>query len=335
MQTANSSKVSEEEIKGSIEFKFNNYSEKWSQAKVEDYWLSIFESYFGLIYGFKKISIKRSDISINNISPHTQNSFVEIIRNDDGVVIASYYIYGQNNCCGALTTSNTYIASGYRNKKLGTLLQYYKEAIAYSNNISRMYCTDIYYEKLYDKLKEEDYYTIVAHRSNTKVLLNTGWKVIDLFLNNKSRNLVAMFSKEVKNNNKEIIMNIKLEEPKLVKIKNLTIGCDPELFLRTVDTKEFVPSYNYIKGDKKKPQAITDEGHNIQCDNVMLEYGVPPSKTPEEFIKNNMIVQNYISDKVAKPNGLEMVIFPYAEFTENNLKDKEKSERFGRLLPLL
>lgn len=57
----------------------------------------------------------------------------------------------------------------------------------------------------------------------------------------------------------------------IVEIKNVTIGADPELFMRSKDDGEFVPSFNIIKGDKYNPTPISDEGHNISCDNVMFE----------------------------------------------------------------
>ena len=53
----------------------------------------------------------------------------------------------------------------------------------------------------------------------------------------------------------------------------------------------------------------------------MVEYGIPPSKTVEEFVEHNILVQNYLKDKIAEPNNLELVIFPSAKFDAFNLKD--------------
>lgn len=317
-----------------IEFKFKNISFSHDTKSVNKHWKEVFDSYFNTVYGIKGCEMVAqkleegtdysSEIQMRSVMPHTNNSFFTL--NFGKIRVASFYMYGQNNCCGAMSVSNTYIKDTFRNRKLATLLQYYKEALAYSYQISRLYCTDILYDKLYETSVNLELLT--PYTANSKVLLNTGWKIIDRFLNVKSNNVVAMYSKEVRKLNNEIIMNIDKSSETIVKIKNLTVGCDPELFLRDKTTKEYVPSYFLIKGDKENPQMITDEGHNIQCDNVMVEYGVPPSKTSEEFIKNNIIVQNYLKDKIAEPNGLELVIFPYAEFTENNVQD-EKAKRFG------
>ena len=123
-------------------------------------------------------------------------------------------------------------------------------------------------------------------------------------------------------------MKIRLSEEKLVKIENVTIGTDPELFLRSKDTGAYVPSFYVIQGDKNNPTPISENGHNIQCDNVMVEYGVPPSKTAEEYVKNNQFVLDYLKEKVADPNNLELVIKPYVNFDENDLLG-EKATEFG------
>lgn len=313
-----------------VEFKFKAQSFIHEVSKSNQYWFEVIKSYFKLLYKTNDVEIVYKDLndssSINNIMPYTSNLCVSINLHEEG--IAGFNIYGQNNCCGAMTTSGTWISKTYQNHRFGELLQYFKESIAYSRNISRLYCTDVYYEHLYEDMDPKEFRNIKPYMPNTKLLLKTGWSIIDMFKNKKSENIVAMYSKSLKNQNKEIIMSINLAKNSVVKIKNLTIGCDPELFLKSKETGKFVPSYNYIKGDKKAPTVITDQGHNIQCDNVMVEYGVPPSRTSEEFVKNNLIVQRYLKDKIAEPNNMDLVIFPYAEFTEENLKD-EKANVFG------
>lgn len=254
-------------------------------------------------------------------------------EDDTHIEIASFLIYGQNNCCGASSTSSTIVESTFRNRKLGTLMQYFKEDLCRYQNSKLVTCTDVYlnsYRSEYGPVEG-----LAPYLPNTKVLLNTGWKVDRLFLNPNSNNVVGLFSKIIKSYNEveqnlEVVMKIKIQTDKLVKIDvdKVTIGCDPELFLKSKETGEYVPSFFVMEGDKNKPTDITKEGHNIQCDNVMVEYGIPPCKTEDEFVKHNLFVQNYIKEKVADPNNLAMVIFPSARFEEQNLLD-ERARKFG------
>lgn len=311
-----------------IEFKYTASVQRHDTNSTMRQWNTIIESYFKLLYGKStKVNIKYEGLSIDDIMPYTSN--VRIVCEVNDKFAFRFYMYGQNNCCGAMSVSDTLIAGEYQDKKLGTLLQHFKNDFAYSNRINVLYCTDVVYYKP-DTDKVPSIKDVVPYLKNHKLLLNTGWELVDAFHNVKSNNIVGMFSKKTnnKNSNKEITMKVNLEANKIIKVKNLTIGCDPELFLKSKETGEYVPSYSFIKGDKQAPTFITNEGHNIQCDNVMVEYGVPPSKTAEQFVNNNLLVQRYIKDKIAEPNNLEMVISPYVEFEANNLKD-DRAGVFG------
>lgn len=311
----------------SVEFKFkpNYYGNDECILKV---WSRIFDRYFKEIFnidGYKLVCDNLSDDNsiIPEIHPYSKNYYISYEDKSEKTIF-SFYIYGQNNCCGAITTSDTYIHSEYKRKKLGTLIQHFKEALAINGRHSASYCTDVIYINATQDFNINN--DITPYLPNHKLLLSTGWNIVDKFYNTKSSNVVGMFKKHIVNKKEEeIIMNISTIKNEVVEIKNITIGCDPELFLRDKNSGEFIPSYHVIKGSKEDPIYITDRGHNIQCDNVMVEYGVPPSKTALQFVKNNLLVQEYLQDKVATPNGLELIMFPYAEFTEGNLRDSAAS----------
>lgn len=329
-----------------VEFKFKNIAKVDPYSTVNKYWGEIICRYFKEVHDIDNVYITiknpeysrgNNNFSISDIMPHTTNAIYQISsrRKEPNKFLgneihhATFSMYGMNNCCGAMCTSNTIINDiNFRDKKLATLLQYYKNALAASLRISKLYCTDVYYKSILEGQTAEQLDKMPPYLPNTKVLLNAGWKIIDKFKNKKSSNVVALYAKDVQLIEEDVTMKINTSKEAIVEIKNPTIGCDPELFLRDVETQEYVPSYQYVKGDKQNPEFITDDGHNIQCDNVMVEYGVPPSTTADEFIKNNMIVQDYLREKIAEPNGLELVIFPYAKFTENNLKD-DRAQLFG------
>jgi len=280
-----------------------------------------------------KITNDFKHTSLKSIMPYNCNYFITCTTEDTGRELFSFYIYGQNNCCGMMSTSKTQIHYDYLNRKLGRLLQYFKEDIAISNDVSCLTCTDIYYKTVWNEITQEEVDNLKPYLYNTKLLLNTGWVVSKLTYNRKSNNVVALFTKNIfeKIKEQEVSMKIKLEPEKLVKISNVSIGCDPELFLKNTETKKYIPSFYVMKGDKNNPTPITEEGHNIQCDNVMVEYGVPPTKLTEgskKFVEHNLLVQDYLREKIAKPNGLELVIFPSALFDDEHIVSN-KAKEFG------
>ena len=63
----------------------------------------------------------------------------------------------------------------------------------------------------------------------------------------------------------------------------ITLGADPELFIRDESTRQLVPSCAMIGGSKGNPMPLGPRGYGIQEDNVMVEFNVPPMRTPEEL----------------------------------------------------
>lgn len=103
------------------------------------------------------------------------------------------------------------------------------------------------------------------------------------------------------------------------KIENITIGCDPELFLKDATSDTFVSAIGLVGGTKKQPKPITDKGHCIQEDNVAAEFNIPPCKTAEEMVEHITLVKDHLNDKIAKPNGLTIAVVPSAIFDDNQL----------------
>lgn len=334
-----------------VDFNFKTYpfDDRRSMPSIKNHYQEVFNNYFKLIkykenvilsiYNLKYSGLVDVDVTENNnqdysnnmLQPLNQNGWYQVeLKDSKGYFILNFYIYSQNNCCGAMTCSGTNIDSQFIDNKLATICQYIKQDIAIYYRVTQLICTDVY---SYGETGETKLDNLKPYLPNTKVLLNTGWEASKLFFNKKSNNVVGIFTKDIPvcqsannyevNYKNSIDLKIKLNTSNrlLRTIEDVTIGCDPELFLRSKDTQEFVPSFYVMKGDKNNPTPISDEGHNIQCDNVMVEYGIPPCKTAEEFVKHNLFVQEYIKTKVAEPNDLEMVIFPTARFTKANLKD--------------
>jgi hypothetical protein len=111
-------------------------------------------------------------------------------------------------------------------------------------------------------------------------------------------------------------------------IKNVTIGSDPEVFLRNKKTKEVVTAEGIIKGTKDNPYNF-DEEDPFACtslDCVLAEFNIAPAKTKAEFFRGMEKALNYINNII--PEDLEIAIIPAARLKEKYLKS-ETAQRFG------
>lgn len=64
----------------------------------------------------------------------------------------------------------------------------------------------------------------------------------------------------------------------------LTVGADPEVFVRDLKTHRHYSAHEFPCGDKWKPRR-TKNG-SVQIDGTALEFNVRPSKTKKDFIRN-------------------------------------------------
>lgn len=111
-------------------------------------------------------------------------------------------------------------------------------------------------------------------------------------------------------------------------IENVKIGADPEMFLYSPDKECFIPVCGLVGGTKEEPLLITNEGHALQEDNVMLEFCIPPSTTVDEFYENIKYVKDHIDNKVLASLGLVSKCVASAEFKPNDLMS-EQAQLFG------
>lgn len=101
-----------------------------------------------------------------------------------------------------------------------------------------------------------------------------------------------------------------------MKIKNITLGTDPELFLQK-DNK-IISAIGKIGGSKSEPQPISDNGHFIQEDNVAIEYNIPACKTINDWIFHHNFVKDYL-EVLASGMGCTLAIQPSATLDESEL----------------
>ena len=78
------------------------------------------------------------------------------------------------------------------------------------------------------------------------------------------------------------------------------VGADPELFLADKTGKKILSAIGKLGGTKEKPIQVEKmpKGFCYQEDNVLVEYNIPPAASPEQFIKNNINMMNYLKTKV-------------------------------------
>lgn len=109
------------------------------------------------------------------------------------------------------------------------------------------------------------------------------------------------------------------------KIENVTLGCDPEVFLEK--NGEIISAVGLIGGSKSEPKPISDKGHAIQEDNVAIEWNIPPSSTSKEFIDNNNFVKDYL-DVLVAAMGCKLNFSASATLSDEQL-DSDKAREFG------
>ena len=106
---------------------------------------------------------------------------------------------------------------------------------------------------------------------------------------------------------------------------NITLGADPEVFVSK--NGDIISAEKMTTGTKNNPFAISDEGHCIQKDNIMLEFNIPPSDTKEEFVDNINTCKTYIETLVSLHDS-ELTIQSSAVVKDKYLQSDQAKE-FG------
>lgn len=96
----------------------------------------------------------------------------------------------------------------------------------------------------------------------------------------------------------------------------ILIGCDPELFVRNPNSKEYVSAHGMVPGNKDYPHEVPDG--MIQVDGTALEFGITPAATETEFVERMKSVMATLRTHV--PSGYEIVGHPTATFTPEYFK---------------
>lgn len=108
-------------------------------------------------------------------------------------------------------------------------------------------------------------------------------------------------------------------------VENLLLGADPELFLEK--DGEIVSAEGLIGGTKNAPKKISDAGHAIQEDNVMIEFNIPPSDSLENFTDNIQFVKDYLTTLANVQGGV--LNFSASAMLDPKYLQTEQAKLFG------
>jgi hypothetical protein len=105
----------------------------------------------------------------------------------------------------------------------------------------------------------------------------------------------------------------------------MTIGCDPEFFLRERKSGKLISAIPFISGTKDEPFRLP-LGGNIQRDNVAMEIATDPADSVENFVSN---IRNTLTEAIKTlPIDTEIVAAPSASFDPDQLTHPE-AQAFG------
>lgn len=105
----------------------------------------------------------------------------------------------------------------------------------------------------------------------------------------------------------------------------MTIGCDPEFFLRHRQSGKLISAIPFVDGTKEEPKLLP-KGGNIQRDNVAVEVATDPADSKEKFVQ---AIESTLQEAVKTlPADTEIVAVASASFDADQLEHPE-AQRFG------
>jgi hypothetical protein len=92
-------------------------------------------------------------------------------------------------------------------------------------------------------------------------------------------------------------------------MQQILVGADPELFMKSPNTGEFVSAHDRVPGTKAEPFKVPFGA--IQIDGTALEFNIDPARTVDEFVHNIQAVRRTLESYVP---GYNVVAEPVAIF---------------------
>lgn len=116
-----------------------------------------------------------------------------------------------------------------------------------------------------------------------------------------------------------------------MKLNNITIGADPELFIINEETKKVVSSIGLIPGEKGDPYRSKDmpEGFGIETDNIVAEFNIPPVTTEAGFINNIEYMKDYIKKFVKNKDPKLGILCAASRVVDKSQLQSPEAQLFG------
>lgn len=103
----------------------------------------------------------------------------------------------------------------------------------------------------------------------------------------------------------------------------LLIGTDPEVFVKN---KNIISAVGMVGGTKEFPKEISEEGHALQEDNVLVEFNTPPRSNPSDLYNDIQFCLAQINNILPKGVNIEIVSSAYLDDIE---LASEQAQQFG------
>lgn len=116
-----------------------------------------------------------------------------------------------------------------------------------------------------------------------------------------------------------------------MRLNNIMLGSDPELFIVNKKTGKVVSSIGLIPGKKGEAYKSSDmpDGYGLQIDNILAEFNIPPTSNRSNWLDSMNYMKKYIRDYVQKKNpDLDIMNASSAYVDEDQLQSEEAKE-FG------
>ena len=111
------------------------------------------------------------------------------------------------------------------------------------------------------------------------------------------------------------------------KITDRSVGADPELFVEDSDGN-IISAEGMIGGTKEEPIPISENGHAIQEDNIMVEFNIPPCYSEDEFVSHLNHVEDHLNTMLELQNNCKLNYSASAELDEKYLQT-DQAKMFG------
>lgn len=108
--------------------------------------------------------------------------------------------------------------------------------------------------------------------------------------------------------------------------KNLTIGSDPEVFVKNNTNDQLASIIGVFKAGKNDPKDI-GMGCFVQEDNILAEFNIPPCKSEKEFLDAINYAKSTIEVMIA-PKGLDLH-YSSSELATNDILKDDQAHVFG------